>query len=369
MPTPAPHESDMRREIEEIPGVVERLLVDGAGETTVIAAAVRTRAPRWVSIVARGTSDHAGIYARYLLETHLRLPVSLAAPAVTTVYGGGPEWRDALVIAVSQSGQSPDVVGVAEAARDGGAMTIAVTNDRTSPLAGVTDFVLPCDAGVEQSVAATKTYVAQLAALASLVARLAPQTELAGAIGALPDALAACLRAAQSWLDVGGGDATQPATVFARADRVLVASRGYNLATALEVALKLKETSRIFAEGYSTADLLHGPVILSAQDVPALVFRPDGRMGLSIDTAVARLRATGSDPWIIGGAELGRGGADSSTSAQDAKRRLSLPLALPEALTPLAFVLPGQLLAEAVARRRGYALDAPEGLAKVTRTL
>jgi glutamine---fructose-6-phosphate transaminase (isomerizing) len=368
MSSPA-HESDMRREIEEIPGVVEHLLADGASETTAIAAAIRARDPRWISIVARGTSDHAGIYARYLLETHLRLPVSLAAPAVTTVYGVGPDWKDALVIAVSQSGQSPDVVGVAEAARNDGAMTIAVTNDRTSPLAKATDFVLPCDAGVEHSVAATKTYVAQLAALASLVARLAPESELAGAIRALPDGIASCLDAAEAWVDRGGSDPTRPTAVFAGADRALVASRGYNLATALEVALKLKETSRIFAEGYSTADLLHGPVILSAVDVPALVFRPDGPMGLSIDTAVERLRETGSDPWIVGGAELGRGGTYPSTKTADPERHLSLPLALPEALTPLAFVLPGQLLAEAVARRRGYAPDAPEGLAKVTRTL
>lgn len=355
----------MRKEIEETPGVVRGLLRDAAAELDQVASAVLAAHPRHAVIAARGTSDNAGIYARYLIETYLGLPAGLAAPSVTTTYRARLDWRDALVISFSQSGESPDIRAVSEAARAGGALTIAVTNEPGSPLAASADYALTCRAGRERAVAATKTYVAELASIAALVARLAPGTDLARGLPGLPDALDGALAAGAAWVD------RQPSLVaeLAGAERAFVVSRGYNLATALEIALKLKETSLIMADGYSTADLLHGPVALASPGVPMVVFRPDGPMGASIDEGLAKARAAHSRPWVVGGrqaAELARAAARAGSPTDP--QPLVIDDGLPESLTPLTYALPGQLMAEAVARARGMNPDAPEGLTKVTRT-
>lgn len=344
----------MRREIGEIPAVLERLLRDGTAERVAAATAIRRAAPSWVAIVARGTSDHAAIYARYLIETTLGLPVSLAAPSVVSVYGAELAWRGGLVLAISQSGRSPDLVAFVEAARRGGALTVAIANDTGSPLADAAEHVVGCHAGEERSVAATKSYVAQLAAAAALVAELGPPgSEPAAALGRVPAVAAACLAVAAERV----GDGSPIVGEFAASERSLVVSRGHDLATALEIALKLKETGRVFADGYSTADLQHGPIILAEADIPFLAIRPDGPMGASIDGTLTTLAAAGSRPWVIAGSEIAA-----------TERVIALPVALPAALAPIVHVLPGQLLAEAVARARGRDPDAPAGLSKVTLT-
>ncbi len=352
--------SAMLSEIREIPAVVAGLLRDGAQETERVAAAVRAARPRVVVIAARGTSDHAGVYARYLFESHLRLPVALAASSLTTIYGRSMDWDGSLVVGISQSGEAPDVATVVSAARAGGALTVAITNEPRSSLAGAAEHTLACRAGTERAVAATKTYVAELGVVAALVAALTRETELggiAGALPALPATLATVLVEGEAWVARADG----LVEALAASDRALVVSRGYDYATALEIALKLKETSRIFAEGYSSADLLHGPVTLAEPAIPMLVFRPDGPMGVALDGSVARARALGARPWIVGGRDL--------AATADGIRTLSLSLDVPEALTPLAFAIPGQLVAESVATRRGMDPDAPPGLSKVTRTL
>ncbi len=356
----------MADEIRQTPDLLRGQLRAGEAAFAAVAEEVRRARPRWVSIVARGTSDHAAIYARYLIETQLGWPVGLASPSVTTVYRAPTDWTDGLVLAVSQSGRSPDLVAVIEAARRGGALTVAVTNVAGSPLEGAAAHTLACLAGEERAVAATKSYVAELAALAGIVAALAPASDLSAALPLVPGVLDRVIDEASSWLeasagdrgpDGGGGRAVVEA--IAGAGRALVISRGFNLATALETALKLKETGRIFAEGYSTADLEHGPIALAAAEVPTLVFRPDGPMGSAIDPAVRRTRSLGARPWTFGGSEL--------AGDRDALAIAALG-ALPECLTPLALVLPGQLLAEAVAVRLGLDPDAPAGLSKVTLT-
>ncbi len=355
--------SAMLAEIHEIPEVVRLLRDDGADETARVAAAIRAARPRVIVIAARGTSDHAAVYARYLLESHLRLPVVLAADSLVTIYRRSMAWDGALVIGISQSGEGPDVAAVLSAARHDGALTVAITNEPESALAGVAEHTLLCRAGVERAVAATKTYVAELAVVAALVADLTlpdasgAAEDLSAAMVALPDVLARVVAASDAWLE--RDDSLVEA--LAASDRALVVSRGYDYATALEVALKLKETSRIFADGYSAADLLHGPLALAGPAIPTLVFRPDGRMGAAIDASIDRAREIGARPWIVGGRELARLAAGP--------RSIVLPVDLPEALTPLAFALPGQLVAESVARRRGMDPDAPPGLTKVTRTL
>jgi glutamine---fructose-6-phosphate transaminase (isomerizing) len=351
----------MRREIAAIPDVVRRFLDESRGEVAAAVRAVRAAEPAFVAIVARGTSDHAALHLRYLIETELGIPTGLAAPSVTTIYGAEVRWGGGVVIAVSQSGRSPDLIAVVEAARAAGATTIAIANDAASPLAVAAEHVIECRAGEERSVAATKSYVAQLAAGAALVAGLAPDGSLAAALDGMPAVLSASLDAASAAVN----DDAEIVAEFAESERSIVISRGYDYPTALETALKLKETGRLFAEGYSSADFSHGPVVLSGPGVPVLAIRPDGRMGPAVDEGIAAARAAGGRPWVIGGADVAAG-----ERSDDADRWIGLPLprSLPEGLTPLATILPGQLLAEAVARRRGHDPDAPPGLQKVTLT-
>jgi glucosamine--fructose-6-phosphate aminotransferase (isomerizing) len=350
----------MADEIRETPGIVQEQLDATGAVLEAVAEAVRRARPRWVSIVARGTSDHAAIYARYLIETQLGWPVGLASPSVTTIYQAPTDWTDGLVLAVSQSGRSPDLAAVVEAARRGGALTVAVTNVAGSPLELAAAHTVACRAGEERAVAATKSYVAELAAVAGIVAALVPDSDLAAALPRAPAVLGRTLEAASAWFaGAGQGRGLELVEAIAVAGRALVVSRGFNLATALETALKMKETGRIFAEGYSSADLEHGPIALAGAGFPTVVFRPDGPMGAAIDPAAAKARSLGASPWIIGGPEM--------AGAPDALAIDALA-ELPECLTPLALILPGQLLAEAVAVRLGLSPDAPSGLSKVTLT-
>lgn len=348
----------MRAEIDETPAVLERLLSEGDREIRTAAASIVRAAPAWVSLVARGTSDHAAIHLRYLIETELGIPAGLAAPSTVTIYAARLRWRGGLVIAVSQSGRSPDLVAVVEAARAGGALTVAIVNDAGSPLAAAAEHVIDCRAGEERSVAATKSYVAQLAAGAALVARTAGSRPLTTALARMPSIVADCLAGAAAAVSDGAPIVAD----FAASERSIVIGRGFEFPTALETALKLKETSRLFAEGYSSADFSHGPVVLSGPEVPVLAIRPAGRMGPPVDEGIDAARAAGARPWVVGAGE--------GLLAADAERRIELPLPadLPEALASLATILPGQLLAEAVSRRRGYDPDAPPGLRKVTLT-
>jgi glucosamine--fructose-6-phosphate aminotransferase (isomerizing) len=353
MTGPAPALSRMRQEIAEAPDAVERVAGDTAALAEV-AAAIRDARPGFAVIAGRGTSDHAAIYAQYLLETHVGIPSGLAKPSVTTVYDAHVALRGGLVLAISQSGQSPDIVAVIRAAREAGALTVAITNDIGSPLADAAAWRLDCHAGRELAVPATKTYVAELAVVAGLVAAIADSDDLARGLAALPDALRATIDLTDRWLD-GPGSAT--VEDLAATDRALVVSRGYNLATAFELALKLKETAGIFADAYSTADFAHGPRVLARHDVPIVAIRPDGAMGSLVDATLDGVAARGGRVTLIGGPEsAARVGA------------LAMPAALPEALTPLQYIVPGQLVVEATARRRGMNPDAPAGLGKVTLT-
>jgi glucosamine--fructose-6-phosphate aminotransferase (isomerizing) len=260
-----------------------------------------------------------------------------------------------MVLAISQSGQSPDIVAVVRAARAAGALTVAITNDARSPLAATAAWHLHCHAGRELAIPATKTYVAELAVVAALVAAIRPSAALADGLAALPRALRQTLLHTGRWLQGPGRAAVGD---LAGADRALVVSRGYNLATAMELALKLKETVGLFAEAYSTADFAHGPRVLARRDVPILAIRPDGPMGVQVDDTLAGVAADGGRVTVIGGPEAARGREGS----------LALASVLPEALTPLLFVVPGQLLVEATAQARGLSPDEPVGLGKVTRT-
>lgn len=345
--------SGMARDIGDIPGVVERV-VSERSPVAAAARAIRDARPSWATIVARGSSDHAAIYLQYLLEAYCGLPAGLALPSATTVYGARIAWRGGLVIAISQSGQSPDVVALIEEARGAGALTVAITNQPMAPLGAIAEHVLECRAGEERAIPATKTYVASLAVAATLIAELMPNADVGGALGMLPHTLQEAIDASRTWLAEAGGELLGE---LHDADRGLIISRGFNLSTAYETALKLKEACGLFATGYSSADALHGPLVVAVEGVPMLAFRADGAIGRSIDQAVAAAQSRGLQPWLVGGREVA------------GPRSLSLARDLPECLTPLPYAVMGEVLCERLADRIGRNPDAPVGLSKVTRTM
>jgi glucosamine--fructose-6-phosphate aminotransferase (isomerizing) len=340
--------SHLEREIREQPAALRVALERNAASIDRIARELRARGPlEQVVIAARGTSDNAARYAQYLIGARLGIPVALAAPSLTTMYDAPavPRGASALVIAISQSGQSPDVVGVLESARGADVPTLAITNDATSPLAAAADGVLDLGVGLERSVAATKTYTASLAVVAAFVARLG---EDSAASAALDDAPGLVERAIDAAFD--GVPALDAHHV---APHVVTVGRGFNYATALEIALKLRELTGTVAEGFSPPDLLHGPIAAVTSGTRAVVVAPRGRVRASVLEAARALRDRGAACILI----------DDSDDAD-----LRLPPDVAEWLSPLVAVIPGQVLALRWAQIGGHVVDAPPGLTKVTET-
>jgi glucosamine--fructose-6-phosphate aminotransferase (isomerizing) len=344
--------SRMLAEIAEGPNVVQTLLADADDAIGAVKSAVNLRPPRMVVMIGRGSSAFAGLYGRYLVETLLGLPVVAASPAVSSVYGRTVPYDGALVIALSQGGRSPDILAATQQARRSAALTVAIVNDTGSPLAALADLVIPIGAGPE-GVTATKSYVAELAALAAVIVGWAGRDDLVAALAGAPVALAATIDVASTWLDMHPG----LTAAMARADRAQVVSRGLSLATALEVAVKLTETTGLLVQGYSASDFRHGYAVAAGPDVPLLGFRPDGPAGPSVDEALADGAARGAVAWVVGG-----------PSVRGRPRALALDHGLPPEIAPLVEVAPGQLLAERVARARGMDPDRPPGLQKVILT-
>jgi glucosamine--fructose-6-phosphate aminotransferase (isomerizing) len=338
-------------EIREQPEALGRLLQEGRATAEAVAADVRRRGARFAMLAARGSSDNAARYAQYLLGIRNGLVASLATPSLFTQYQATPSLEGALVIGISQSGQSPDVVGVLREGRRQGALTLAITNDPRSPLATAVEQVFPLRTGPERAVAATKTYTAQLLALAMLSAALEDDPAAWRELAALPEAVARAVE-----LNLG---AVPQAARFRESTGLVVAGRGYNLCTAFEVALKVAETSGVLAAAYSSADLLHGPLALLERGLPVLVVAPERRGFADLDEVVrvahergAPLLAISDRPSLLAGAEVA----------------LALPPGTPEWLSPLTAVVPGQLWALGLALARGRQPDAPRGLSKVTLT-
>jgi len=346
--------SRMADEINEQPAVLERCLRDGASEIRAAVELIRRTGPELIVVAARGSSAYAGTFFRSLVETHLGIPVVRAAPVVRTAYDRSVAWSRAVMVAISQSGGSPDTLAVVSDAVAAGIPTIAIVNDLDSPLAGTVDAVVPCRAGPE-AITATKSYTSEVALLAAIVAGWTGSDELRLGLARAPESVAGALEAGKSWLQTGAG--ADLIAALAKSDRGIVVSRGHNLATAREVALKITETGGVFTAGLSAADFLHGQVVLATPGVPLLAFRPDGPAGASVDRALEGAAPYGAPQWVVGGREVG--------ARPDA---LVLADELPEALTPLTFVVPGQLAAERAARARGRDPDMPDGLVKVIRT-
>jgi len=323
-------------EIAEQPGVAARLLERGAATARSIGEAVGEAAPHGFVIAARGSSDNAALYAKYLFGARNRALVSLAAPSLFTHYGRPPRIDGMCVLGISQSGESPDVIAVVEEGRRQGALTVVLTNDAKSRLAQSADLVLPLEAGPEVSVPASKTYTASLVALAMISNAINPDPAFAAALASVPQAMAGTMKE-ESRVEALVAPLLGP--------RAVVLGRGFNFSTAEEIALKLSETSYVLARAWSIADFEHGPIAIAEAGLPILIV--DGGGPVSPDIAALRDK-------------LDKKGCHVLYMRDES--------GLPEELTPLTLVVLGQLLAHHVALAKGLDPDRPRTIQKVTRT-
>jgi glucosamine--fructose-6-phosphate aminotransferase (isomerizing) len=320
----------MEAEAAEAPAVVARQLRANAGTMADLGARLRAHPPRAVITCARGSSDHAATYAKYLIETRARVLTASAAPSVSSVYGVEQDLRGCLFLAISQSGKSPDLLATVDAARRSGATVIALCNAPDAPLCAAADFAVPLLAGAERSVAATKSYLASLTAVAHLTAAWTGDAELLAALHALPAELE----------KAGQLDWRAALPVLGEAGHLYMIGRGLGLSAAQEAALKCKETCALHAEAYSGAEVRHGPLALLGPGFPALA---------------AELAARGVDVLIAGASAAGA---------------IALPtLAAPAALAPILLAASTYPLLAALARLRGLDPDRPPHLRKVTETV
>ena len=341
----------MEAEIREQPAIVARLAAD-LSPYREACRDIERWGTRFVLFAARGTSDNAAVYGKYLATIRAGRPSGLAVPSGVTFYGAAIDFTGCAVIGISQSGRTPDVAEYLADARRRGAYTIAVTNDEGSVLAGAAHAVLPTGAGEERAVPATKTYTSQLAVLALLFALWSRDEETPALLrDPVPEAMETTLQETDA--------VDRLIEMLGDRSRLLVAARGYNFATSLEAALKLKETCYLDAAPYSAADLMHGPIAVVDPSWPALLFAAPGpTFGAMLELA-GELRARGATVAVVG-----------PPGEADHHADLLLPVAgdPPEPLSPLVAILPAQLLALRLALARGIDPDRPRGLSKVTET-
>ncbi|MGH3439239.1 MAG: SIS domain-containing protein [Sciscionella sp.] len=338
----------MAAEIAEQPRIYGEV-VARRSEIVKIATAISAHRPRFVLLAARGSSDHAALYAKYLVEVLLGLPAGLVSPSTTTLYGARPDLREVLLISVSQSGGSPDLLEVTTAAREQGALTVALTNTPDSPLHDAAQLSLDIGAGAERAVAATKTYSATLLALYLMI------DAVRGGDGVAAAGLA---ELARSTLDSSVDAVDEAVTRYRFVERVITTGRGYSSATAGEAALKLAETSYLAARSYSGADLLHGPVAAVDAETAVLALTSAGLGGKAMREVLGVVTGSGADVLAIG----------SAAGGVPAGLRIGVS-ETSEEVAPILEVLPVQRLALGLALARGGDPDRPRGLHKVTKTL
>ena len=340
----------LEQEIQSQPEVLARLLDREMRHITQISAQLPSF--DYVLIAARGSSDHAATYAKYAWTSLAGYPVALAAPSLLTMYRAVPRLTSALVVGISQSGQSPDILAVLEEGRRQGRPTLAITNDGASPLAALADHVIELHAGSEQSVAATKTYTAQLAVMAMFAAALSGDARYMDALQQLPAAIETTLRLSAS--------IAQQVERYRYMDRCIVIGRGYNYATSFELALKLKELTYVMATSYSSADFRHGPIATIESGLPVFLVMPTGATFADMLELAQDMRKRGAELLVI---------SESQDALALARTALPIPLGVPEWLSPLTAISPGQIVALRLALSKGLNPDVPRGLQKVTRTL
>jgi glucosamine--fructose-6-phosphate aminotransferase (isomerizing) len=340
----------MEKEIFESPAAMEQALAQNGREMARIAAALRDRSS--VFFAARGTSDHAAIYGKYLFETLLGMPAGLAAPSVVSVFGRQVDYSRSAVVGISQSGEAEDVRRVLESAKKSGAYTVAITNNAASPLALGADAHIDMCAGPEKSVAATKTFTCSLYVLAMLAAAAAGDDALTRALRHAPQTVEQALGLA------GGIRALAPRYRFM--DSCFTFARGYDYCMAFEAALKMQECAYIKAKAYSMSDFLHGPIAMIERDTPCFAYLSHGPFSEGMSDMLERLKRNGADITVFSD-------DDSLLSLADAG--LPLPQAAHPALSPLSIAPAIQLFACQASLTRGLSPDTPRGLSKVTVTV
>jgi glucosamine--fructose-6-phosphate aminotransferase (isomerizing) len=342
----------LHSEIFEQPQRLASLLENQKPVVVEIANAIRSREIHYAFLAARGTSDNAGRYANYLWGAHNQLPLALATPSLFTYYQSPPRLAHALVVGVSQSGQSPDIVSVLEEGRRQNCLTLAITNIPDSPLARAADFVLDIQAGEEKAVAATKTYTAELMAVAMLSAALGDSeerwTELARVSSWVEQALA---------LDE---QIELMAQRYRYMNQCVVLGRGFNYATAFEWALKMKELTYMIAEPYSSADFQHGPIAMVEGGFPVMAVAPKGKVHGTMTDMLTRLRRQKDAELVVI--------SDDAEVLSLAQSPIMLPPHIPEWLSPLVGIVPAQLFACHLTKVKGYDTEAPRSITKVTET-
>lgn len=339
----------MLREIREQPAALARTLHRESAHMVRVARYLKKQPPPVIVLVARGTSDNAALFGRYLLELTTGIPVSLSAPSIHTLYRRRLELKNALVVGISQSGEGEDINVVLESCKKSGAFVVAITNNRRSRAAAIAHEVFLTRAGVEQSVAATKTYTCQLMLLYMLAAAMAPGR--ISEIERIPE-----------YAEMALGLAPQVEASIGRyryAGHCAVVGRGLNYASANELALKLMETCYMVAERFSSADFLHGPIAMVERDFPVILFAPPGRIFRDLFTLAQRLRALQADSLII---------SSEKRILEQASCSITMPLAIPDLYSPIPYIIPGQLFAARLAEIKGLSPDQPRGLTKITRT-
>jgi glutamine---fructose-6-phosphate transaminase (isomerizing) len=343
--------SHLYKEIHQQPEVIHKLISQPQEAIITLADQIRSRGIKQVYIAARGTSDNAGRYAQYLLGAHNHLVVTLATPSLFTIYQQVPDLSDTLVIGISQSGKSPDIVSVLAEGRRQGALTAAITNTIDSDLSQAADIVMGLQAGAEISLAATKSYTAQLASLAVLSLELDPTDEHRQEMEDL----------SQHIEEVFLIEAHVQKLVerYRYMTHCVVIGRGFNYATAFEFSLKMKELTYIIAEPYSSADFLHGPVALVDRGFPVFVIAPSGTMIPEMHALVEKVHTRYAEVVMI---------SDNQDLLHMANHNLTLPAGVPEWLSPITAIIPGQMFAMYLAATRGIDIDNPRGLSKVTET-
>lgn len=342
----------LKTEIFEQPAVLENLLSGQTAAVSHAARAIREKNIKYIFLAARGTSDNAGRYSQYLLGAHNGLPVALATPSLFTYYKQPPVLKGAMVVGISQSGKSPDIVSVLEEGRRQGCPTMAITNTPDSPLGDTADFIIDIQAGQEKAVAATKTYTAELMAIAMLSAALENGKEKTKLLSNVPGWVAKVLE-----LDA---DIERLAQRYRFMELCVVLGRGYNYATAYELSLKLKELTYTSAEAYSSADFQHGPIALIEQGFPVLAVAPGGQVFDNLMELLVNLRTSRkADLMVI---------SDQASALSLAQSPIRLPAGIPEWISPIISIVPGQLFSGYLAAARGFDPEAPRGLHKVTET-
>ncbi len=338
------------REILEQPSVISKFFREKTKLVSNICDSISKQID-YVVIAARGTSDNAARYAQYLLGSFNQIQVALATPSLFTIYETPPNNKKALVIGISQSGQSPDIVSVLQTAKDQGGKTLAITNDEKSPLAIVSDFVIPLGAGQEQAVAATKTYTASLAALALISSKLAGDQQRYEDLIILPDRLSDTIE--RTLKNIG------QTSRYRYMEHCVVLGRGFNYSTAYEVALKVKELTQVITVSYSSADFKHGPIATVNKGFPIIVIAPSGKMYDHIVSFSKSLIGLGAELITI---------SDQDELLELGVAQFQLSKDVPEWLSPINAIIPGQLFARQLAKEKGLNIDNPEGLSKVTET-